>query len=276
MSLSTECQNLQQKACRHVQPLLQSPVFTPTALWAVGPWPSCQAEGCNSQPAVFPLKTNAAWALRTRRIMHTNTHPRCCCVIKFGAFTAPFASLIIKSNHSNGPAIPGSGCSGSAAESCNSCCKNSLPDAQQLQKQAEGAQQQGRQCDGFSQLKHLSGTWIKVYKVLDLCPTRARALRSEITSLRLGLLRMGILRVYAGPSFLRGELAVSGVARRCQNRESSDSMENAMNLMRLNGIVRQAVKLVKGVQIEFEPENFTFIVFSFISWFKFKSGRESV
>ncbi|GIL92453.1 hypothetical protein Vretimale_6445 [Volvox reticuliferus] len=55
-----------------------------------------------------------------------------------------------------------------------------------------------------------------------------------------------------------------------KNRESSQSMEDAMNLMRLNGIVRQAVKLVKGVHIKVEPDNFTFTVFSFISWFKVK------
>ncbi|GLC37616.1 hypothetical protein PLESTM_000627200 [Pleodorina starrii] len=64
-----------------------------------------------------------------------------------------------------------------------------------------------------------------------------------------------------------------------RNRESSDSMEHAMNLMRLNGIVRQAVKMVRGVRIDVDPNNFTFTVFSVISWFKVKemyplSGEE--
>ncbi|GLI66406.1 hypothetical protein VaNZ11_010167 [Volvox africanus] len=55
-----------------------------------------------------------------------------------------------------------------------------------------------------------------------------------------------------------------------KNREKSQSMEDAMNLMRLNGIIRQAVKLVKGVNIKVDRDNFTFTVFSFISWFKVK------
>ncbi|KXZ46597.1 hypothetical protein GPECTOR_42g808 [Gonium pectorale] len=52
------------------------------------------------------------------------------------------------------------------------------------------------------------------------------------------------------------------------DRERSDSMEGAMNLMHLNGIVRQAVKLVRGVRIDQQPEAFNFTVFSVISWFK--------
>ncbi|GIL61665.1 hypothetical protein Vafri_16085 [Volvox africanus] len=55
-----------------------------------------------------------------------------------------------------------------------------------------------------------------------------------------------------------------------KNRQYSQSMEDAMNLMRLNGVVRQAVKLVKGVNIQVDRDNFTFTVFSFISWFKVK------
>eukprot|EP00879_Flechtneria_rotunda_P017482 GHRR01018330.1.p1 GENE.GHRR01018330.1~~GHRR01018330.1.p1 ORF type:complete len:164 (+),score=27.51 GHRR01018330.1:115-606(+) len=53
-----------------------------------------------------------------------------------------------------------------------------------------------------------------------------------------------------------------------QEASLSDSMEPAMTLMRLNGVVRTAVKLVKGVKLHLTEESFVFAVFSVISWFK--------
>ncbi|KAG2454616.1 hypothetical protein HYH02_000457 [Chlamydomonas schloesseri] len=55
-----------------------------------------------------------------------------------------------------------------------------------------------------------------------------------------------------------------------KDKRRSESMEAAMNMMHLNGIVRQAVKLVRGVRIDLTRENFTFTVFSYIGWFKVK------
>ncbi|PNW86962.1 hypothetical protein CHLRE_02g103150v5 [Chlamydomonas reinhardtii] len=55
-----------------------------------------------------------------------------------------------------------------------------------------------------------------------------------------------------------------------KDKRRSESMEAAMNMMHLNGIVRQAVKLVRGVRIDLTPEQFTFTVFSYIGWFKVK------
>ncbi|KAG2484641.1 hypothetical protein HYH03_016594 [Edaphochlamys debaryana] len=64
-----------------------------------------------------------------------------------------------------------------------------------------------------------------------------------------------------------------------KDKERSESMRQAMDIMHLSGIVRQAVKLVRGVRIDQTPEEFNFAVFSFISWFKVKevypmSGEE--
>ncbi len=41
-----------------------------------------------------------------------------------------------------------------------------------------------------------------------------------------------------------------------------------MSLMHLGGIIRQAVKLVRGVHIDQDDTTFALTVFSIISWFK--------
>ncbi|GFR45809.1 hypothetical protein Agub_g7265 [Astrephomene gubernaculifera] len=55
-----------------------------------------------------------------------------------------------------------------------------------------------------------------------------------------------------------------------KDRERSGSMEAALDMVHLNGLVRQAVKLVRGVRIEHDSETFIFAVFSVVSWFKVK------
>ena len=49
---------------------------------------------------------------------------------------------------------------------------------------------------------------------------------------------------------------------------ASDSLDDALRLMQLGGIMRQAVKLVRGVSIEQSSEEFVFRVFSVLTWFK--------
>jgi hypothetical protein len=41
-----------------------------------------------------------------------------------------------------------------------------------------------------------------------------------------------------------------------------------MRLIHLNGVMRQAVRLIKGVQLGVEAEHLRFSVFSAIPWFK--------
>lgn len=45
-----------------------------------------------------------------------------------------------------------------------------------------------------------------------------------------------------------------------------------MRLVHLNALMRQAVKLIRGVQLSIEEDRFKFAVFSAISWFKVRGG----
>ncbi len=45
-------------------------------------------------------------------------------------------------------------------------------------------------------------------------------------------------------------------------------MDDAIKLMGLGGLIRTAIKLIRGVQIKQDEENFTMAVFSVFSWFK--------
>lgn len=53
-----------------------------------------------------------------------------------------------------------------------------------------------------------------------------------------------------------------------KDKEKSESMGEAIKLMALGGLVRQAVKLIRGVKITQDSSQFTMAVFSVISWFK--------
>lgn len=61
-------------------------------------------------------------------------------------------------------------------------------------------------------------------------------------------------------------LGMSAVA--LQDTAASDSMEAAMRLIHLNGMMRTAVRLIRGVKIGLDEQHFHFGVFSVISWFK--------
>eukprot|EP01025_Chloroclados_australasicus_P029518 TRINITY_DN2951_c0_g1_i1.p1 TRINITY_DN2951_c0_g1~~TRINITY_DN2951_c0_g1_i1.p1 ORF type:complete len:316 (-),score=31.26 TRINITY_DN2951_c0_g1_i1:375-1322(-) len=50
--------------------------------------------------------------------------------------------------------------------------------------------------------------------------------------------------------------------------ERSDSMDKALDLMEMGGIVRTAVRLIRGVQIKLTEKEFVFSLFSIIPWFK--------
>eukprot|EP01026_Neomeris_dumetosa_P083186 TRINITY_DN961_c0_g2_i1.p2 TRINITY_DN961_c0_g2~~TRINITY_DN961_c0_g2_i1.p2 ORF type:complete len:308 (-),score=38.65 TRINITY_DN961_c0_g2_i1:219-1142(-) len=53
-----------------------------------------------------------------------------------------------------------------------------------------------------------------------------------------------------------------------KDRERSDSMEKAMDIMGMRGIVRAAVGLIRGVEVKYSKDEFVFSVFSYIMWFK--------
>eukprot|EP01023_Acetabularia_acetabulum_P014652 TRINITY_DN1715_c2_g1_i1.p1 TRINITY_DN1715_c2_g1~~TRINITY_DN1715_c2_g1_i1.p1 ORF type:complete len:336 (+),score=30.87 TRINITY_DN1715_c2_g1_i1:27-1010(+) len=53
-----------------------------------------------------------------------------------------------------------------------------------------------------------------------------------------------------------------------KDKELSDSMEGVMDLMQLGGIIRTAVKLVRGVRIEVTEDNLEAAVFSIFPWYK--------
>eukprot|EP01024_Parvocaulis_polyphysoides_P019954 TRINITY_DN1913_c1_g3_i1.p1 TRINITY_DN1913_c1_g3~~TRINITY_DN1913_c1_g3_i1.p1 ORF type:complete len:323 (-),score=42.35 TRINITY_DN1913_c1_g3_i1:229-1197(-) len=50
--------------------------------------------------------------------------------------------------------------------------------------------------------------------------------------------------------------------------ERSDCMEEVMDLMKIGGLLRSAIKLIRGMQIEYTEEHWKASVFSFIPWFK--------
>ncbi len=45
-------------------------------------------------------------------------------------------------------------------------------------------------------------------------------------------------------------------------------MEPALRMMRMNGIMRTAIRLIKGVRIRLERDSFELAVFSVFAWFK--------
>ena len=53
-----------------------------------------------------------------------------------------------------------------------------------------------------------------------------------------------------------------------QDKVASDSMEKALQAMRLRKLVRSAIKMVKGVRIRLYDDKFEMAVFSAIPWFK--------
>ena len=53
-----------------------------------------------------------------------------------------------------------------------------------------------------------------------------------------------------------------------QDKSASDSMDPAMDLMQLNGLIRKAIHLVTGAQIRVTEEEFEFAVTSVIPGFK--------
>ena len=56
-----------------------------------------------------------------------------------------------------------------------------------------------------------------------------------------------------------------------QDKGASDSMEPAMDLMQLNGIIRKAINLVTGAQIRVDESMFELAVTSIIPGFKVNS-----
>uniref|UniRef100_A0A383VSN2 Uncharacterized protein n=1 Tax=Tetradesmus obliquus TaxID=3088 RepID=A0A383VSN2_TETOB len=53
-----------------------------------------------------------------------------------------------------------------------------------------------------------------------------------------------------------------------KDKEASDSMSDAITLMGLSGLMRQAIKLVKGITLSQDDASFSMAVFSVLSWFK--------
>jgi hypothetical protein len=53
-----------------------------------------------------------------------------------------------------------------------------------------------------------------------------------------------------------------------QDKDASDSMSDAITLMGLSGLMRQAIKLIKGITLTQDDTSFSMAVFSVLSWFK--------
>lgn len=53
-----------------------------------------------------------------------------------------------------------------------------------------------------------------------------------------------------------------------QDKEASDTLDGAMELVKLNRLIRPAVALVKGMEIVHAHGQFEFSVLSAIPWFK--------
>lgn len=58
-----------------------------------------------------------------------------------------------------------------------------------------------------------------------------------------------------------------------QDKAASDSMDPAMDLMGLNGLIRKAINLVRGVEIAITDDMFEMAVISIIPWFKVPSCK---
>lgn len=50
-------------------------------------------------------------------------------------------------------------------------------------------------------------------------------------------------------------------------------MDEAIALMALGGVMRQAIRLIRGVQIKQDQQQFEMAVFSVLSWFKVRRHR---
>jgi hypothetical protein len=59
-----------------------------------------------------------------------------------------------------------------------------------------------------------------------------------------------------------------------QDKEASDSMSEAITLMGLSGLMRQAIKLIKGITLTQDDTSFSMAVFSVLSWFKVGGLRQ--
>ena len=53
-----------------------------------------------------------------------------------------------------------------------------------------------------------------------------------------------------------------------KDKDASDSMDPAMDLMGLNGLIRKAINLVRGVEISITDDTFKMAITSVIPWFK--------
>lgn len=58
-----------------------------------------------------------------------------------------------------------------------------------------------------------------------------------------------------------------------QDSAASDSLDPAIKLIHLNRVMRQAVRLIRGVQLGIEHEHLRFSVFSAIPWFKVSTSH---
>ena len=61
-----------------------------------------------------------------------------------------------------------------------------------------------------------------------------------------------------------------------QDKAASDSMEPTLKLMHVNRLIRTAVKLVKGIELQQTGNSFEMIVLSGILWFKVGLSRTMI
>jgi len=65
-----------------------------------------------------------------------------------------------------------------------------------------------------------------------------------------------------------GPLTVNFSGTWLKDKDASDPMDEAISLAGLSGLMKQAIKLIKGIEVKQEDEKFQFGLFSVISWFK--------
>ncbi|KAI8469874.1 MAG: hypothetical protein J3K34DRAFT_269105 [Monoraphidium minutum] len=81
-------------------------------------------------------------------------------------------------------------------------------------------------------------------------------------------LRLPWAHAAAADGGVKTELAANFTGTWTKDKARSDPMDEAIQLMALSGLMRQAIKLIRGVQIQQDSDKFVFSVLSVFTWFK--------
>lgn len=125
-------------------------------------------------------------------------------------------------------------------------------------------------------LPDFSGVWIKVgpqvsLHLLPKAESHSRVCRCKCEG--CGARHVAVLKGAAvAASFSCKATGIPGaLTRACgarQDFEASDTLDSAMELVKLNRLLRPAVRLVKGMEVKQAGGIFEFSMLSVVSWFK--------